>query len=136
MSTIQEKATVAKAPRGRVRRTPVGVRGRLNVRNKDPNFHYRVVSDEAGRVDQFLDAGYEIVTGKETIGDSRLNQPSQEGSPVQTHVGGGVKGVLMRIPNEWYTEDQEAKQAFVNEKEAAITDVEGKYGNVDSRYGT
>lgn len=134
--TTEEKATVvAKAPRGRVRRTPVGIRGRLNVRNKDPKFQYRIVNDENGRVDQFLDAGYEIVTGNETIGDSRLNQPSKEGSPVSTHVGNGIKGVLMRIPTEWYEEDQEEKQKFINEKESVISRTEGQYGRVDSNYG-
>lgn len=134
MSTT-EKATVAKAPRGRPTRTPVGVRGRLNVRNKDPNYEYRIVNDENGRVAIFEDAGYEVVTGGETIGDSRLSQPNKEGSVVSTHVGAGVKGVLMRIPKDWYQEDQQAKRAFINEKEATITNKQdGGYGRIDSSY--
>lgn len=131
-----EKTTIAKAPRGRVRRTPVGTRSRLGVRNKDPKFVYRIVNDLDGRVDQFIEAGYEVCNGDETIGDSRVNLPKKEGSPVSTSVGGGVKGVLMRIPKEWYEEDQQAKQEFVNEKESVITESasDGKYGKITTKY--
>ena len=132
----EQKEPVARAPRGRVTRQPVGVRGRLNVRNKDPNYVYRIVNDEDGRVSLFEDAGYEVVTGgKETIGDSRLSQAKGEGTVAQAHVGNGVKGVLMRIKKEWYDEDQQSKRAFINEKENTITNKqEGGYGRVDSSY--
>lgn len=135
--TEQVKETTTRSTRKqRPQRTPVGIRGRLNVRNKDPNYEYRVVNDENGRVHTFEDAGYEVVQGgNESIGDSRLNQPSAEGSVVQAHVGNGVKGVLMRIPKDWYNEDQHAKRVFIDEKERTITNKQdGGYGRVETSY--
>lgn len=131
-----DETTIAKAPRGRVKRTPVGIRSRLNVRNKDPEFEYRIVNDIDDRVNQFLEAGYEVCKGDEKIGDSRVNLPKQDGSLVSTSVGGGVKGVLMKIRKDWYQEDQKAKQEFINEKESVITDAisDGKYGKITTNY--
>lgn len=135
-----EKDTIAKAPRGRPTRKSVGVRSRLGVTNKDPNFEYRIVTDKDGRVDQFREAGWELATGDETVGVSRLSQPSAEGSVKQVHVGNGDKGVLMKIRKDWYEEDQQAKAEFVNEKENATLNhrEDGQYGSIRtkvSQYG-
>lgn len=130
---MSQKESIAKAPAGRVKRTPVGRRNVLNVSGKDPDFVYRFVNDEGGRIDEFLAAGYEFVE-KETvkIGDARIGNPSAEGTNAQAHVGGGKKAFLMRIKKEWYKEDQEAKQAHVDQTEAATKEkaLDGTYGEL------
>ena len=40
------------------------------------------------------------------IGDKRVERATPEGSVATASVGGGQKAVLMRIPSEWYKEDQ------------------------------
>lgn len=113
-----KEAVVAKSPSGRVRRTPVGVRNVLTVAGKDPNFVYRIVNDTGDRVEQFRAAGYETVSANDVkIGDRRINAASPEGSIAQCSVGGGMKGVVMRIPKEWYDEDQLAKARQIAETE-------------------
>lgn len=125
------KEAISKSPSGRVKRTPVGVRNVLTVKGKDPEYEYRIVNDTGDRVAQFLDAGYEVVNAADVqIGDRRVNQSSTEGSVAQTAVGGGIKGIVVRIKKEWYNEDQAAKQAQVDASEAAT-----KQQALEDRYG-
>jgi hypothetical protein len=129
-----KEAGVAKSPSGRVRRTPVGVRNVLTVQGKDPNYVYRIVNDTGDRVEQFKAGGYETVSASEVqIGDRRVNAATPEGSIAQCSVGGGVKGVVMRIPKEWYEEDQLAKQKQVAETEASTRSdaLKADYGKFD-----
>lgn len=118
----------------RPNRTPLGTRNRLNVKGKEAGFHYRIVNDNEGRIQDFIDAGYEIVSDTSvSVGDKRIANPTQEGSPVKIHVGGGQQGYLMRIKDEWYKEDQDAKQAQINELEdgmKAKAKEESFYGNI------
>jgi hypothetical protein len=127
-------ASVAKAPSARVRRTPVGVRNVLTVSGKEPGYVYRIVNDEGDRVEQFKGAGYDIVSADDVlVGDRRVNKASSEGSAAQVAVGNGVKAVVMRIKQEWYDEDQAAKQRAVAETEAATKSeaLKGTYGKLD-----
>ena len=108
-----------------------GTRGILTVKNKDPNFVYRIVNDIDDRVLQLTERGYEIVTTDTPIGDKRVGTPTKEGSPVQINVGGGKKAYLMRIKKEWYDEDQAAKHADVDASEKAIQSGDGgDYGSI------
>lgn len=104
------------------RRTPInGVRNVLTVQGKDPAYEYRIVNDEGDRVAQFEAQGYEIVSDSTVkVGDRRVANPTKEGAAVQISVGGGMKAYVMRIKKEFYAEDQAAKQAQVNEQEAAM----------------
>jgi len=111
----------APAKRVRVQRTPVNGRNVLTVAGKDPDKVYRFVNDIGDRVESFRQAGYEPVPAADVrIGDKRVGAASSEGSIAQASVGGGTKAVLMAIPKEWYDEDQEAKQAHVNELEQSM----------------
>ncbi len=113
------KEAIAKAPNGRVRRTPVGIRNVLTVSGKDDKYVYRIVNDTGDRVQQFMEAGYETVSAKDVrVGDNRVNKPSTEGTVAQASVGGGMKGIVMRIQKDWYDEDQAAKLRHVAETEA------------------
>lgn len=127
-----EKESVAKAPRGRTTRTPIGVRNRMGASNKDPNYEYRFVTDKDGRVEQMQEYGWELAVGNENVGVSRLSVPSAEGSVKSVHVGNGDKAILMRIPKEYYEEDQRAKQILINEKENQIVNKkeDGQYGSI------
>lgn len=113
-------------------RVPIsGARNVLTVKGKEPGFHYRVVNDVGDRIEMFKEAGYEVVTHEAKIGDRRLATPSKLGAAATTHVGGGMQGVLMRIPQEWYDEDQDAKENRLRETEAAMSSSDADYGSVN-----
>lgn len=119
----------------RTRRTPInGTRNRLNVRGQEPGYVYRIVNDIDDRISTFQEMGYEIVTDKTvSVGDKRIANPTQEGSPVTVSVGQGITGYLMRQKKEWYDEDQAAKQKQVDDLEKSMKrekDDEGFYGKL------
>jgi hypothetical protein len=129
-----QKEAIAKAPERRVRRTPIGQRNPLSVVGKEPGYEYRIVNDVGDRVTEFVENGWEIVPAKEVkIGDKRLDSGSAEGSAAQASVGQGTKAILLRIREDWYKEDQAAKQAYVNKTEEAMKDkaLDGTYGKLD-----
>jgi len=114
-----------KSPSGRPKRVPISEQKRLSIHNRDPNYHYRIVNttDAKGhdKIQAMLLAGYEIDkdnAGK--VGDARVDQASGLGSVPEFSVGQGVKAIVMRIPKEWYAEDQAAKQAQVDAGEETM----------------
>lgn len=105
-----EKDTVSKAPKGRVKRTSIAQRNVLSVANKDPAFEYRIVNDVGDRIAAFEDAGYEVEDADAVrVGDKRVERISSEGTKAQVAVGKGDKAYVMKIPKEFYQEDQDAK---------------------------
>lgn len=106
----------------RTRRTPInGTRSRLSVRGKEPGYVYRIVNDTDDRVQTLQEMGYEIVTdSKVSVGDKRIANPTQEGSPIKVSVGQGVNAYVMRQKQEWFDEDQAAKNAKNDELEAQM----------------
>ena len=117
----------------RPKRTPIGQRNVLTVSKRDPKYTYRWVNDEDGRIPMFEDAGYEAVVDPTVeVGDPRAGDASQLGSTVRKPVGDGKSAVLMRIPNEFYREDQDAKEERLKAKEQALlkeANGEGFYGD-------
>lgn len=127
-----EKDPIAKAPKSRVSRVPVGQRGVLTVLGKDPEFHYRVVNDTGDRVAAFEDAGYVVEEATAVrVGDKRVNTATPEGSKAQVSVGGGQKAFVMKIPKDWFAEDQEAKLVDVRKLEETIKQPSGDYGKIE-----
>ena len=115
----------------RVQRTPIGgPRDILTVKNLDPNYHYRIVNDIPGRIQRFLDAGYEIVPNVDQIGDKVVDNGSKLGSAVTKKVGGNLVGVLMRIPLDWYKEDQVAKQEQIDALELTMRPTDADFGSI------
>lgn len=110
---------IAAKPSGRVRRAPLSTRNKLTIANRDPNYHYRIVNVKEDRVEQFLEQGYEFAP-VDSVGDKRVDAPSSLGSATEISVGGGMKAVTMRIPKEWYEEDQQYKQSKIDELEATM----------------
>jgi len=128
------KEAIAKAPRGRPQRVPVGTRNVLTVAGKDPNYEYRIINDSGDRVQEFLDAGYELVDADSVrVGDKRVNTAKAEGSIAQLSVGQGQKAFVVRIKKEWYEEDQRAKMKKVDDLEAATKAkaLDGTYGKLE-----
>lgn len=105
----------------RPKRTPISGRNVLTVKGKEPGYEYRIVNDTGDRIEMFKDAGWELVESKTvTVGDRRVDRTTSEGSYAQVSVGGGTKAFVMRIPKEYYDEDQKAKQAQVNALEESM----------------
>jgi len=134
MTKVKKTDEVKTVPE-RPRRIPVsGPRDVMTVAGKDPNYVYRWVNDEEGRLDRFKLAGYEIVTSEHEIGMPSVNKASDKyGSAYVKKVGNGVVAVLMRIPKDFYNEDQAAKQAAVDAAVADMREVgkrEGEYGGL------
>jgi hypothetical protein len=116
----------------KVKRTPVsGARNILTVLNQDPNYVYRWVNDTTGRIDMFKEGGYEVVTKDLEIGDATVDRGSKLGSAITRSVGGMLTAVLMRIPKEWYNEDQESKMAEIKATEDTMRQdaLDGRYGS-------
>ena len=102
-------------------RTPIsGGRDILAVKDQDPNYVYRWINDTPGRLERFKAAGYEPVTATLEVGDKAVDRNSKLGSVITRSVGGVLTAVLMRIPKEWYDEDQAAKQAQIDESDKAL----------------
>lgn len=122
----------------RPKRTPINGRNILTVVGKEDGYMYRFVNNTGDRVQQFIEAGYELVDAdKVQVGDRRVAQATPEGSKAQVSVGNGDKAFLMRIKQEWYQEDQAAKQVQVDELEKSIKTPSGKadYGSVKIERG-
>jgi hypothetical protein len=120
----------------RTRRTPInGTRNRLSVRGKEPGYVYRIVNDTEDRITSLQEMGYEMVTDSNvSVGDKRIANPSQEGSPVKVSVGQGTQAYVMRQKQEFFDEDQAAKAARNNELEAGMKKdaaTAGFYGKLD-----
>ena len=111
----------------------------LTVQRKEPGFVYRFVNNVDDRVQKFLDAGYEPVTNQQAgqIGESRVDSSTGTSSIVEKGVGGGRKAVLMRIPEEFYKEDQKAKADYVDNLETSMKReaTKDRYGKLDISRG-
>jgi hypothetical protein len=126
--------TVNKAPSGRPARKPVGFRNRLAVHGKEPGFEYRWINtnaDGGDRVSIMEEAGYEKVSKSGVRAANGRVDASALGSFETVPGGSGDTLVLMRIKQEYYDEDQRAKQVRVDETERAQKRTpDGFYGKI------
>jgi len=98
-----------------------GSRNVLTVTGADPTKVQRIVNDTGDRINQMIDAGWEIVTDSNiSVGDRRVANPTKEGSPVRVSVGGGQQAYVMQIRRDWYEENQAEKAAHVTELEQGM----------------
>ena len=114
----------------RPKRTPLGARNRLTFGEQDPNYVYRVINDQDDRLKAAQEAGYEFVSGDGELGDKRVAEGGKIDSRISKPVGNGVRGFLMRIPREFYEEDQKAKAERIDATERAMkpNKAKGEYG--------
>lgn len=121
----QAAQEVGKVPSPRRRpvrpsRVPLGTRNVLTAPQR-PGFVRRFVNDRDDRVKRFLEAGYTIVSDSSIeVGDPAAGKDSPVGSPVSKAVGGGVRAVLMEIPEDWFREDQALKHKTTDELESQM----------------
>lgn len=116
------------------KRVPIGGnRDILTVNGKEPGFVYRWVLDTGNRIVRFKKAGYELVTHEVTVGDARAATPEGLGSVVEALSGNGNnKLVLMRIREDYYKEDQDAKENEIQALEMSMgKNVDGSYGKIE-----
>jgi hypothetical protein len=130
--------TVNKAPSGRPKRQPVGLRNRLTVADKDPNYEYRWINANADGGDRpaiLQESGYEYVPKSDARrANIRVSDAGALGAFETTPGGGGDTLVLMRQKREYYEEDQKAKQARVDETDRAQHRTpDGLYGSITSK---
>lgn len=126
---IEEKAEVRPA------RIPVGMRPKLAVVGKNPNYVYRWVNDTPGRIALFKQGGWELCSNDEVdVGNFTAEQSSGEGSLACQVVDGGtgLKAYVMKIKKEWFDEDQAHAEESVRKGEETLQPNynDGEYGKI------
>lgn len=96
------------------------------LEGKEDGYVYRWVNDvdQGQRIKKFEKAGYEVVD-RET---AQIGEPTEDdkfaldktSTAARKFVGGGTHAVLMRTREDWYEEDQKAKQAKVDALEESM----------------
>lgn len=104
----------------RPKRIPLAQRNVLTVNNKRPGFNQRWVNDVDGRIQMFEEAGYTAVQKPTEVGDPQAGAATQVDRVVRKPVGGGITAVLMEIPEDYYREDQQAKEAKIKDAERSL----------------
>jgi hypothetical protein len=118
----------------RPKRVPLHGRRVLSIDFEEPGYHYAWVSDSdlmPGGIKKFLDAGYEFVKEPTKVGESTVNDSGNIGSTVSRNGGQGVTLHLMRIPEEYYNEDNQLMEDERLAQEAQILTPDfdaGQYG--------
>lgn len=121
-TTVEAVTTPVVASRvTRENRIPVsGPRDILTIPNRDPNYEYRWVKDIPGRIQRFLNGGWEFhVDPNAQVGQRAVDSGSRIGSALTRNTDGTTL-VAMRILKEWYDEDQDAKQREIDALEESM----------------
>lgn len=121
------EGTVVKKTRKK-RGTFNGTEGKLAVAHLIDGYHLHILNDTPGRITQALDSGYEFVTSEEVGGATNNNVTNRNtdlGDKVRFLVGHNDQGnelfgYLMKIPQEWYDEDQQLLQSRNDKVDNAI----------------
>jgi hypothetical protein len=127
-------------------RVPVdGMRDIMTVHGKDSGFKYRWVTDtdeRGSRIWKFKRGGWEFATldGHDEeiqVGQEAVYKSADEGNLVRLHTGEGRFSYLMRIPKEYYDEDQIAKEERIQEQEDGIMGTQTSQGDANNgQYGS
>jgi len=129
--TTQDKSTnqMRKDRNKAMKRVPLRHQISLDFEMED-GYHYREVIDRADRIDRYLKAGYTLVEKPDGTKEGRSKDPSNLGKYRSRIVGVGKDGrveraYIMRIKQEWYDADQEAKMADLKRKMRSAQHVKG-----------
>ena len=122
--------------KGRPIRTPLGARNVLTAPTRE-GYVRRFINDVKDRVQQFMEAGYTTVKDDVQVGDPKAGNATQIGSTTDRKAAGG-NIILVEIKEEYYREDQKAKQdkilASENDMKRKINSGgAGNYGGVEIR---
>lgn len=117
-------------------RVPVGQnRDITNVHDTPEGYKDRWVNDEAGRIEKFRAAGYESVETAQ-MDSSNVDGSHTESGVVSKDMGKGQTAYLMRQRQDYYDEDQIAKQITVDETEDSMRKTKIKsHESTDGNYG-
>jgi hypothetical protein len=123
--------------KNRPERKPLHIRRVLDAKTR-PGFVRRWVNEEIGAVEAYEDAGYTCVLeeGADTS-DKGAQDSSNKGGSVTRRVinkdpnASTKTAVLMEIPEEFYREDQAAKQREIDELEMSFNPKEIMKRNPD-----
>jgi len=119
----------------RKKRVPIATRNKLKAQARE-GYHRRFFNDVDDRIAEAEAAGYEKVKGDVSTGDQHVGAGSKKGSCVAKSVGGGITAYLMEIPQEYYDEDQAAKQAKIDKKEMGmVKNINPREAGEDGTYG-
>lgn len=128
-----------KVAQERPKRTRMGRRNILTVSGltDTDEFHYHWFLDVNDRLSQALDAGYVFVQkGGVSAGDRNVESARGDDSLLCKHSGNGRTMLyLMKIPMEYYKEDQMEKQKDIIDTESDLLRSKpelGQYGVVDT----
>lgn len=116
MNTTDKKTTTQAVPK-RTRVPITGHRQILEVKGKEPGFHYAWIDE--GMVFVAQEAGFEHVRHPVQVGSERIDVSDITNGIITRNVGGGKFSHLMRIPQEWYDEDMANLDNRTNEQERA-----------------
>lgn len=119
----------------RPKRIAVGMRPKLSVYGKNPNYEYRIVNDTPGRIAMFQQSGWELCNNEEVdTGNFRADQAAELGSLAYHIVDGGtgLKGYVMKIHKDWYAQFMDEYEAEVKKTEETLqpNTNDGEYGGV------
>lgn len=131
-----EVVTQESRVRRNLRTALTGGRNILTVEGLDPDYHYCWVTDINGKVEHFLEMGYEFEHLENlAIGDKSVEQGKSVGSRVNKNVGGGLTAYLMKYPKDEWDEAMGAIQSELDAqerewKQQLNSGRDGTYGNV------
>lgn len=103
-------------------RIPLTEKRILDYNARDPNFTYRFVNDEPGRVNRMEMAGWTPVASDDPDAacDPMADRTRKPGSVVTMPVGNGMEAVLMKKPIDEFNEDMKPVYEKANEVEQSI----------------
>jgi hypothetical protein len=124
----QELGTIVKAsPRRRKKNVFNGTALKLSVQKTIPGYHLHVFTDHGNRIYEAEENGYEFVSPEEIGGVSEnvVSRNGDLGNRVRFLVnpraeGSQQFGYLMKLRNEWWEEDEAARQEKPNMIDANI----------------
>lgn len=122
---------VAVKPRGRIEEersrrrrredTGDGRLSNLTVAKKDPNYAYRWINDDPGRVHALTQRDdWDVVTSEEA--GERIEKDRSVGSTVERVVdrATGKRAILVRKPKDYYVDDRKKMAASIDDLEKSI----------------
>jgi hypothetical protein len=120
----------------RPKRVPIASRNRLEIKQREDGYSYRIVNDVDDRVSRFQDAGYEVCSNESVgaVGSRRVDGATPIGSAAHFSVGKGTQALVMRIPKEYAHADAKVKQEEIDAVESTMKGDARKaadYGSVD-----
>lgn len=121
--------------RVRNKRKPFGVpRLKLTLEKTLEGYHYRWVNDEPGRISAALAGDYEFAKPEE-VGRDDINDDGKVSELAGTNKdGSAMRCYAMRIPLEYYLEDQAEKAGYLNDVDLAIRGGKINSTSNDGRY--